>query len=687
MKKIYTHLIVLLFCGAATAQVDRSKMPEPGPAPEIELGETQSFTLENGLKVFVVENHKLPKVSFSLQFDIDPILEGDKAGAAQMAGDLLSKGTATRTKDELNFEVDFIGARFSTSAGSIYGSALKKHQEKLLDIMSDVVKNSVFKTEELEKLRTQYISGKQTEKDDPNAIALNVQRVLLFGKGHPYGEITTEETLQKIKLADVKNYYNTYMKPNVAYLAVVGDIDVKEAKTVITKHFNDWVKADVPKHTYTMPVAPKSMKVVLVHKPGAVQSVISAVNIVDLKPGSEDAIKASIANGLLGGGFVSKLNLNLREAHSYTYGARSSISSDKLVGDFVASASVRNEVTDSALVEMLKEISNIRAGKVTADELESTKKYRAGTFAIGLENAQTRARYAVNIEKYGLDKEYYANYLKNVSAVNLEDVKEMSQKYINPSNGYIVIVGNKEEILEKVKAFAPGGKVILMDSDGDMATENTLKPVPAGMDGKAVINKYIDAVGGAKNWSKLTGIKTEMSTTMQGMPLTITTISTAENKSTMEIAMNGSVMQKIIFDGEKGAMIQGGKTTPFEEDKNKLTAEETSMFPEANYLNENYKVKLKGVDTQNDESVYVVTITKPSDAVMTNYYSVTSGFLILSQEVNEEGMSESLYSDYREVNKIKVPHLILRNFGPQKMELKVEKIELNPVVELETFTF
>ena len=687
MKKIYTHLVVLLFSGVVTAQVDRSKMPEPGPAPEIELGETQSFTLENGLKVFVVENHKLPKVSFSLQFDNDPILEGDKAGAAQMAGDLLSKGTVTRTKDELNFEVDFIGARFSTSAGSIYGSALKKHQEKLLDIMSDVVKNSVFKTEELEKLRTQYISGKQTEKDDPDVIAANVQRVLLFGKDHPYGEITTEESLQKIQLADVKNYYNTYIKPNVAYLAVVGDIDVKEAKIVIKKHFNDWVKADVPKHTYAMPVVPKSMKVVLVHKPGAVQSVISAVNIVNLKPGSEDAIKASIANGLLGGGFVSKLNLNLREAHSYTYGARSSISSDKLVGDFVASASVRNEVTDSALVEMLKEISNMRAGKVTADELESTKKYKAGTFAIGLENAQTRVRYAVNIEKYGLDKEYYANYLKNVSAVNLEDVKEMSQKYINPSSGYIVVVGNKEAILEKVKAFAPGGKVILMDSNGDMATENTLKPAPAGMDAKAVINKYIDAVGGAKNWSKLTGIKTEMTTTMQGMPLTITTISTAENKSAMEIAMNGNVMQKIIFDGEKGAMIQGGKSTPFEEDKNKVTAEETSMFPEANYLNENYKVELKGVDIQNDEDVYVVTITKPSDAVMTNYYSVTSGFLILSQEANEEGMSESLYSDYREVNKIKVPHLILRNFGPQKMELKVEKIELNPEVELETFMF
>ena len=687
MKYIYINVLMLLLCGAVTAQVDRSKMPEPGPAPKIELGETQSFTLDNGLKVFMVENHKLPKVSFSLQFDIDPILEGDKAGAAQIAGDLLSKGTTNRTKDELNFEVDFMGARFFTSEGSVFGSSLKKYQEKLLDIMSDVVKNSDFKEEDLEKLRTQYISGEQTEKDDPDAIASNVQSVLMYGKNHPYGELTTEETLKNIKLEDVKAYYNSYMKPNVAYMAVVGDIDLKEVKTLVTKYFGDWKKGDVPAHTYKMPEAPKTIKVVLVDKPGAVQSVISAVNIIDLKPGSEDAIKSSITNGILGGGFVSKLNLNLREANSYTYGARSSIGSDELVGEFLASAKVRNEVTDSALVEMLKEINNMRNGNITEDELETTKRFRAGTFAIGLENAQTKARFAINIEKYGLDKDYYANYLKNVAAVSLADVKAVSQKFINPANGYIVVVGNKEEILEKVKAFAPGGKVTLMDSNGDLATENTLKPAPKGMDAKAVINKYIDAVGGTKNWLKLKGMKTEMSASMQGMPFTITTLSVAPNKSTMDIAMNGNTMQKIVFDGEKGAMIAGGQATPFEEDKNKEMAVETSMFPEADYLNDEFTLELRGIDLQNDEEVYVMKITKPSGAVMTNYYSVITGYLVLSQESDETGMSESLYSDYKAVKKIMIPHKILRNFGPQKMEMIVEKVVLNPKADEETFNF
>ena len=687
MKKLYSSILSLLFCAVTIAQVDRSKMPEPGPAPKIELGETQSFTLENGLKVFVVENHKLPKVSFSLQFDNDPIVEGDKAGAAQIAGDLLAKGTTNRTKEELNFEVDFMGARFFTSANSVFGSALKKHQEKLLDIMSDVVKNSDFKTEELEKLKTQYISGKQTEKDDPDAIASNVQRVLLYGKNHPYGELTTEETLKNIELDDVKAYYSSYVKPNVAYMAVVGDIDLKEAKTLITKYFGDWESGEVPTHTYEMPEAPKTMKVVLVNKPGAVQSVISTINILDLKPGSADAIAANITNGILGGGFVSKLNLNLREANSYTYGARSSISSDELVGSFTASAKVRNEVTDSALVEMLKEINNMRTGNISSDELETTKRYRAGTFAIGLENAQTKARFAINIEKYNLDEDYYANYLKNVAAVTLEDVKAVSKKYINPTNGYILVVGNKDEILDKVKAFAPGGKVVLMDINGDLATENTLKPAPAGIDAKTVINQYINAVGGTKNWSKLKGMKTEMSTSTQGMPLTITTIAATPNKSATEIAVNGNVMQKIVFDGEKGAVIQGGQAQEFDDERNQKMAVETAMFPEADYLKGEYSLELKGIDLQNDEEVYVVKIEKPGGNVMTNFYSVESGFLILSQEATDAGMSEALYSDYKSVKKVMIPHKILRNAGPQKMELKVEKVVLNPKVDEETFKF
>lgn len=684
-KKIYINLVLLLLCGSLIAQVDRSKMPKPGPAPKIDLGETQSFTLENGLKVFVVENHKLPKVDFALQFDIDPLLEGDKSGAADMAGDLMSKGTSNMTKDELNFSVDFIGASFSTSSNFVFGSSLKKHTVKLLEIMSDAVKNSDFKEEELEKLRTQYISGKQTEKDDPDAIARNVRRVLLYGKNHPYGELTTEESLKNITLDDVKAYYKTYIKPNVAYLAVVGDINVKEAKTLVEKYFGDWKKGEVPTHTYEMPAVPKTMQVVLVNKPGAVQSVISAFNTLDLKPGSEDDIKANITNGILGGGFISKLNLNLREAHSYTYGARSNISSDELIGNFNASAKVRNEVTDSALVEMMKEIMNMRNGNVTEEELQTIKNYRTGTFAIGLENAQTKARFAINIEKYGLDKAYYENYLKNVAAVSLEDVNAISKKYINPMNGYILVVGNKEEVADKVKGFSPTGKITYLDINGNPAVAESFKKAPDGITAEKVITNFINAIGGMKTLSKVKAMKTEMGFSAQGMALEIKITNGAPNKQLTEVLMNGNVMEKTIFNGQEGVSTGMRGKTVFDEETNIKTSEESYMFPEIEYLTDAFKIELLGLGNKNDEEVYAVKITKPSSEVMTNYYSVSTGLLVMSEAVVEGRVEESLYSDYKEVKKVKIPFTILRDMGPQKVEIKVKSVTINPKLEASTF--
>jgi len=257
MKKLFISALALAFATTTIAQVDRSKMPEPGPAPKIELGKTESFTLDNGLKVFVVENHKLPKVAYSLSLNIDGILEGDKAGTADLAGDLLSKGTENRTKEEINFGIDYIGARLNTYSMGVYASSLTKHQEKLLDIMADVVKNAKFDEEELEKLRKQYISGLQTEINDPDAIASKVRKALLFGKDHPYGEVVTEETLENITLEDIQEYYSTYFRPNIAYLAVVGDVTVKEVKPLIKKHFGDWEKGEVPNQEFEMPSQPQ----------------------------------------------------------------------------------------------------------------------------------------------------------------------------------------------------------------------------------------------------------------------------------------------------------------------------------------------------------------------------------------------------------------------------------------------
>ena len=266
MKKIISILCVLTLIFSVSGQkLDRSIVPSPGPAPEINLGEIESFTLENGLKVFVVENHKLPKVSYSLQLNIDPIMEGDMAGYITMAGDLIGRGTKTRTKQEIDAEIDFIGASLSTFSSGAFGSSLKKHQEKLLTLMSDAVMNADFKQEELDKIKKQMISGLASEKDSPDAIASKVASILLYGKDHPYGEYSSEESIENVTLSKCKEYYTTYFRPNVSYMAVVGDITLEEAKKNVEKYFGEWKKGKVPSYEYKTPKSPSKTQVAFVH--------------------------------------------------------------------------------------------------------------------------------------------------------------------------------------------------------------------------------------------------------------------------------------------------------------------------------------------------------------------------------------------------------------------------------------
>ncbi|GAO29306.1 insulinase-like:peptidase M16, C-terminal precursor [Geofilum rubicundum JCM 15548] len=331
------------------AQLDRSTPPEAGPAPQINIGEYEKFTLKNGLRVFVVEDHKLPMVAYNLTLDIDPVFEGEAAGYVSLAGDLMRSGTTNRNKAEIDESIDFIGATLNTHSKGIYGRSLKKHNATLLELMSDVLMNPTFPQEELEKSLKQMETGIQAEKNEPSAIANNIASVLRYGKDDPYGEVVSEENLANITTGHLKTYHQTYFRPNAAYLVIVGDISVKEAKKQAKKYFGDWEKAEVPGHTYSQWPTYEAPKVAIANRDGANQSTIMVTHTLPLTPGHPNAIKASVMNQILGGGsFNTRLFQNLREDKGYTYGAYSRLSTDKRIGYFSASAQVRTSVTDSA---------------------------------------------------------------------------------------------------------------------------------------------------------------------------------------------------------------------------------------------------------------------------------------------------------------------------------------------------
>lgn len=680
MKKINLIIILALLSFAVEAQVDRTKAPKPSAAREIKIGEYQSFTLKNGLQVFVVENHKLPRVQFTLQLKNDPLLEGDKAGYVSIAGDLLGTGTKTKTKAQLDEEVDFIGASLNTSSGGIFASSLTKHTGILLDLMTDVLYNPAFSQDELDKLKTQTLSGITAGKDDPNAIAANVRGALVYGKGHPYGEITTEKSVGSITLEDCKNYFNTYFKPGNAYLVIVGDVDFKNARVLAEKYFTKWTSGEVKTQLFTKPVEPTKTFVALVDRPTSVQSVINVSYPVELKTGSLDAIKARVTNQILGVGFSARLNQNLREKHGYTYGSNSQLSADYLIGNFNASASVRNEVTDSSVFELLNELKRISSESVKEKELSDAKASISGAFGRSLESPQTIANFAVNTAKYNLPKDYYNNYLKSIDAVTIADVQATAKKFIKPDNAYILVVGKGADVADKLKRF---GEVRYYDIEGNNYIPSKITPLPAGLTAEKVIANYIESIGGTKKLAEVKSIKTSYKANAMGMEVNMTIVKKTGNKSVLEISGNGMTFNKVVCNGKEVSISAMGQKPPVDASMKEKTIYESAIIPELGLAG--FKTTLTGIESVEGAEAYAIELVLPSGTKSTLYYDTKTGLKIQELESIESPQgnvtSSTRYLDYKEVNGIKIPHTLSQNQGPMSFKFELIKVEINPVVE------
>ena len=691
MKKLSLIILSTAIAVSSYAQtVDRSKRPQPGPAPEIKLGKTESFELPNGLKVFVVENHKLPMISASIQLDIYPELEGNMAGYSDFLSELLTAGTKTRSKEQLNQEIDFIGARISASADGMFGQSLTKHQEKLLELMSDIALNADFKEEELEKVRKRTLSGLQAAKNEPDQMLQNVTSVINYGSNHPYGEIANEETVGNVTLAKCNEYYKTYYRPNVAYMAVVGDVTVKEIKPLIEKYFAAWQKADVPKATYPNPAPPTATHVALVPRDESVQSVINVTYPIDLEPGHPDVIKAKVANAILGGGSMGRLFLNLRETHAWTYGSYSSISQDELKGNFTAYAKCRNAVTDSSVAEILNEMKRMTAENISDKDLQDQIKYMSGGFAIGLENPQTVAQYAINIERYNMPKDYYTNYLKNMSAVTPADVKTIAAKYIVPSKAHIIVVGNKEDVAEKLKRFDADGKITLYDNYGQPIKEKTTAAAPAGMTADQVYKNYIKAIGGEKAIKAIKDIKVISKGTVavagQEIPITITEIKKAPGMlmQVVEGTVQGTTMvfSKQVFDGKTGYAEAQGQKMPIGEEQMAKVKQDADIYAELTPEKYGIKRELKGMENMDGKDVYKIESLDGANKTF-EYYDAQTGYLVKESSA-EQGTI--MYSNYKEAGLgYFIPHNVEINAQGQVIKTTVETADINKGIDDSNF--
>ncbi len=679
MKKIITIITVITMVLNATAQVDRSKMPEKGPAPKIQLGKPQSFTLDNGLKVIVVENHKLPRASVTLSLDNPPVKEGEKAGTSMLLSSVLGKGTKTKSKDEFNKRIDYLGARVSIHTSGASASSLSKYFDEVFSLMIDGALHPVFTQEEFDAEKNKTLEGLKADENSVTSVASKVRSALLYGKDHPWGEIVNQKTIKNVTLDDVKAFYNKYFIPNNAYLVVIGDVNFDDIKKKVTAEFGEWKKA--PKRNYVFPEVKNvtATEIDFVDMPNAVQSEIAIVSTHDLKMSDADYHKVLMTNSILGGDFNSYLNMNLREAHGWTYGARSSTSADRYKGRFTASTSVRNAVTDSAVVEAMKEIKRIKEELVDSKKLTISKAKYVGGFVMALESPVTIAQYALSKEVNNLPDDFYETYLEKIEKVTPEDVKEVANKYYKEDHMRIIIVGKAVDVLPALEKLPY--KINYFDKEGNPTTKPELnKEVSKDVTAKSVLEKYIQAVGGENALKKVQSVKSVYEGQIQGQNLEMTVWRKAPNKfaMVMEMPAMGMKLTEMKFDGKKGVITAQGVSKPMPEEMSKSMKEQISLFQEVSLLAKLDKVSLDAIEKIEGKDAYKVIVEETSGKV-TYYYDVVSGLLLAKKEQAKNGnvTNTSFLSDYKEVKGVKFPHTTKVKTGPMVIEFKAKSILVN----------
>ncbi|MCB9170161.1 MAG: insulinase family protein [Flavobacteriales bacterium] len=697
--------ITLLSPAMMDAQIDRSKAPEPGPAPEVRLGDHATFVLGNGMRVILVENHKLPLVSVQVKFDIPIFLQGPMAGLTDMTGELLAAGAGRRTKQQIDALVDGIGGKLSTSSDGVYASCLTKDLDTLMTVVSDVVRRPTFAGSEIDRVKKRMISEVRSRHDDPDAIASEVGHVLTFTRGYPYGEITSEKTISNVERKEIQGYHDRFFRADKGYVVFVGDINEKHARYLAERAFGSWrdqalgTIADKDgnevveglgsvRYPRKQPQPFRTRRVALVDRPDAPQSVFRVVFPVQLKPGDDIAIDAQVMNTILGGGvFNARLMQNLREDKGYTYGAYSSLNSDRYCGSFSAGASVRTPVTDSAITEAMFEIERMTLTGVSKEELQLAKNYMAGSFARSLEDPRTIARFALNTYLNNLPEDFYSHYLERLDTVTVSGVLHAARALLVPDQATILVVGDKEVLYNRLSQLSFDQRVFQFDEDGDIHRDK-LDPIPADVTAKTVVDGYIKALGGEEAVRKVKSVKMVMTGTQDGKLVTITMVHVEPDKFAYRRDVDGRSQEKVVLDGQRARRTTPEGSGEIIEMELEDLVQSAPPFPEIHYEERHIHPVLSGVVDINGRRAYKLIVPLDNGEQYTDYFDVESGLKIRHEERRTYGPRGMVlvtdYQDQRPESGVLFPHLIVEH---QLMEQPyvVSQIEVNGRVDPSEF--
>ncbi|MGB1185603.1 MAG: M16 family metallopeptidase [Flavobacteriaceae bacterium] len=681
MKKTFSILLCLLTF-TVFAQIDRSQQPQPGPAPVIQLGEPERFTLNNGLTVLIVENNKLPRAAVSLSLDNSPIAEGELAGVSAMTAALLGKGSATIDKDSFNEEVDFMGATINFGSQSASASSLSRYFGRVLELMADAALHPNFTQEEFDKEKDILLDGIKSGEKSVTTAARRVENLLAYGKDHPYGEYVSKESVERVKLADVDAFYKRYFLPNNAYLVIVGDVDAGDLKKQVKKLFGKWKKKNLSTDPIPDVTNVSTTQIDFVNMPNAVQTEVTVQNTVSLRKKDADYFPLLIANGILGGGGEARLFLNLREDKGYTYGSYSSMGNNKYTASrFRASASVRNAVVDSAVVELLYEIDRMKKEVVSDEELNRAKAKYVGSFVRAVEQPSTVAAYALEIETEGLPDDFYTTYLESVNNVTKEDIQRVAQKYFLVDQARVVVTGKASEVLdnlEKVQFNESDISVSYYDKYGNVIDRPASFELPDGVSAQSILADYIDAIGGQDAINAIRSLEVSYNANFMGNELEAISINTAEEQKQI-VKMGGNVLATVIVNASGAKVEQMGNSMDLPPEMAADMQAVIGIIPELKMM-ENESITVSGIEEIDGQSAYALEM-KGQSTTTTTYYAVESGLKLKQTTVTEmmgqTQTQDSNYNDYKRFGSLLIPSSTSVPLGPQSVDATLGYVKIN----------
>jgi predicted Zn-dependent peptidase len=548
--------------------------------------------------------------------------------------------------------------------------------------MSQAVLEPLFTQEEFDNQKNLIKESLKTSEKDVSTAASRVQNFITYGSNHPNGEFVSQASLDKASFNDAVDFYNNFSSPNNAYLVILGDIEFEEIKSKVTELFSSWESKEVVANSFPEPKNPDETEVIFVDMPNGVQSVVTVINTIDFNKKEADYFPALVATRILGGGGAGRLFNNLREDKGWTYGSYSSISeSYKTKGLILAQAQVKNEVTDSAAVELLIELDKMRNKLVTDEELTSTKAKYTGNFVMSLENPATIAGFARNIITQDLPENYYNSFLENINNVTKQDVKNAAQKYFSPNKTRIFITGKGSEILEKIEGIEFNGKKLKVRYFDQYGSEISRPDYSVSTDvtAESVISNYIKSIGGAEKLNSISSIEVKATANLQGTVLEMYSLKNNQNQSLMTMTAMGMTLVKSVFNKYQGYNEVNGQRVPLTDEELEQAIINSALFSELNFDLET--IELIGTSFVNDEKAYEIKITDNKSV----FYSAETGLKLKefeSQEVDGNLITgEVFYKQYEEVDGILMPSEINQVSAsipvPGGLTFKTSLIKLN----------